>query len=726
MVQGPGRHTLRDIGLTGTLLLGAGALATARGASVRREQTTWRLLGVGLLLLAVSELSAARGATGPAEPGIISPADPFALAFYLCTYVAIALMVRGHLREVPRFAWLDGVVATVAAAAVLTTALAGPLSIALGSPRTALVLAYPLADAILLGLLVLGLVLVGEGGRPILWFFTAALSVLACADLVYWDRLVRATYVTGTWLDALWPAAAIGLAIAAWRPEPEVARRRTRQEVLLVAPVLSMIAATGVLVTATTRPVPQTAVMLATLTLCGVVVRLATTVAETSRLADARRLAATDELTGLPNRLGFGVSAADTLARAHHAPHRALLVIDLDGFKEVNDSLGHDAGDRLLSAVARRLEEAVRTPRDVLGRLNGDEFALLLPETDEAGAHLTARRIHDALRSPVLVDGVRVQVAASIGVSIAPQDGTDLSALLRRADLAMTRAKTARLGHAVYDDELDGEGEHRIQRIGELRIAIDSGQLVLHYQPKIDLMTGAVLAVEALVRWNRPGHGLVLPDDFLPLIEEAGLMPALTAVVLEVAMTDAARWVVAGRHLPVAVNLPTSAVVDADLPIWIRAVLRRHHAPATLLQIEITEEALLHDRVRARAVLAAVRADGIRVSIDDYGSGYSSLAYLRELTVDEVKLDKAFVLPMADDSRAAAIVRSTIELAHALGLQIVAEGVEDDRAAAMLAGYGCDTAQGYFWTRPLPEAELLAWLDAAGSRSASTTEPAGT
>ncbi|HEX2806850.1 MAG TPA: EAL domain-containing protein, partial [Kineosporiaceae bacterium] len=389
-----------------------------------------------------------------------------------------------------------------------------------------------------------------------------------------------------------------------------------------------------------------------------------------------------------------------------------LLLLDLDRFKEVNDSLGHQAGDQLLVAIAQRLTETCRGPHDLMARLGGDEFAILLPGTDQPGAEHVARRIGTALSAPFLLDSVRVQASVSIGIALAPLHGRTLSLLMRRADIAMYRAKATHTGHAVYDASLrDPHGEDRLQRLQELRTAIDERQLTLHYQPKIDLATGAVTGVEALIRWNHPTRGVVYPDAFLQLAEDAGLMPTVTALVLDRALDQAAAWLRDGRHLTVAVNLPSAAVVDTFLPERIADLLEQHRVPASCLKIEITEESLLEDRVRARDVLARLRGAGVHIAIDDYGSGYSSLAYLRELPVDELKLDRSFILPMADDARAAAIVRSTVELAHSLGLRIVAEGVEHAASASELTRYGCDSAQGYLYTRALPPAELVRWLD---------------
>jgi EAL domain-containing protein (putative c-di-GMP-specific phosphodiesterase class I) len=294
---------------------------------------------------------------------------------------------------------------------------------------------------------------------------------------------------------------------------------------------------------------------------------------------------------------------------------------------------------------------------------------------------------------------------------------------MRRADIAMYRAKATRAGHAVYDPALrDPDGEDRLQRVEELRTAIEERQIVVHYQPKIDLATGQVTAVEALVRWDHPSSGLLFPDAFLALAEDAGLMPALTATVLDQALAQAAAWSREGRDLAVAVNLPPATVVDADLPDRIAALLAQHRVPARQLKLEITEDSLLDDRVRARDVLARLRRLGVRIAIDDYGSGYSSLAYLRELPVDELKLDRSFISPMAEDARAAAIVRSTVELAHSLGLTIVAEGVEHAAAADELTRYGCDSAQGFHYAQALHPAELTRWLD---NRAADHPRPIG-
>jgi diguanylate cyclase (GGDEF)-like protein/PAS domain S-box-containing protein len=428
-----------------------------------------------------------------------------------------------------------------------------------------------------------------------------------------------------------------------------------------------------------------------------------------SRLADLRaHEATTDPLTGLPNRQALYTEGPVFLVKKR-GQRRALLLLDLDKFKEVNDSLGHDAGDRLLVEVATRLRDGVRAG-DLLARLGGDEFAVLLQDAGHEEATAVAVKLQAALAERFVLNGMALHSAVSVGIALFPAAGHDLSALLRKADIAMYKAKTASDGIHVYGSFDDNDGAARLRTVDELRTAMTSDQLVLHYQPKINLDTGDVHGVEALVRWDHPTRGLLYPDAFLALVEASGLMRALTRLVLEMALDQAAVWQARGQELTVAVNLSASSLVDADLPEQIAAMLAARGVPPRALQLEITEEFLMADRDRARNILTLLRESGVQISVDDFGTGYSSLSYLRELPVDELKLDQSFVFPMADDARAAALVASTIALAHSLGLRMVAEGVENDIAYTELTRLGCDQAQGYFISRPMPAAELDHWL----------------
>jgi len=359
--------------------------------------------------------------------------------------------------------------------------------------------------------------------------------------------------------------------------------------------------------------------------------------------------------------------------------------------------------------VGARLRKRVRGG-DLLARLGGDEFAVLLKDAGHDEAVDVAVMLRAALAEPFALEDITLHSSVSIGIALFPDDGPDLSSLLRKADIAMYKAKASGVGHHAYSGTDDADGATRLRMVEELRSALVDDQLVVHYQPKIDLDTGEVHAVEALVRWEHPTRGLLYPDAFLALVEESGLMPSLTRVVLAQALDQAAAWHTQSQRLTVAVNLSASSLVDSDLPVQVTAMLAARDLPPVALQLEITEEFLMADRDRARSILTRLRDGGVQISIDDYGTGYSSLSYLRDLPIDELKLDRSFVFPMADDARAAALVASTIDLAHSLGLRIVAEGVETEVAYTELARLGCDQAQGYFMSRPVPAAEFDHWL----------------
>ncbi|HSP51688.1 MAG TPA: EAL domain-containing protein, partial [Cryobacterium sp.] len=507
-------------------------------------------------------------------------------------------------------------------------------------------------------------------------------------------------------LDASWTIGVVLIALwidGASRPRPVPDRRATTTAMsALAVPMMSTVAGLGVLILASQMPVSNFAVSLAGATMALAVVPLV------GRQRVLNLLARTDDLTGLRNRRAFNADVPTRLA-AVAGKESALLLLDLDRFKEVNDSLGHDAGDRLLVQIGIRLSRQLRAG-DLLARLGGDEFAILLTDTTREGALTVAGKLRAALAEPFILEGITLVTSTSIGISLYPDQGRDLTELLRKADMAMYRAKSSRGGHHVYNSDDDSHGEIRLRTLAELRLALTDEQLVLHYQPKVDLTTGTVQDVEALVRWNHPERGLLSPDQFIPIVEEAGLMHALTQVVLRQALDQAALWQAQGHPLTIAVNLSASSLVDTDLPERIGAMIADRGLPASLLALEITEEFLLSDRDRARSALTRLRAQGIRISVDDFGTGYSSLAYLRDLPLDELKLDSSFVFPMAGDARAATLVSSAIALAHSLGLRMVAEGVDSGTAYDQLIGYGCDFAQGFHLSRPVPAAELDTWL----------------
>jgi len=422
-----------------------------------------------------------------------------------------------------------------------------------------------------------------------------------------------------------------------------------------------------------------------------------------------RHQARHDALTDLPNRVLLHERIVATRGDGSDAPRPfALLLLDLDHFKEVNDTVGHERGDALLRTVAARLQAVTRAD-DTVARLGGDEFAVLLPGADADGAARVAEAIRAALDAPLHVEGLLLRVGASVGGALAPAHGLDGDTLLRRADVAMYVAKRTRRGYALYEPARDQHSPERLALGGELRDAIEQGALTLHYQPQVDLTTGRITGVEALVRWPHPAQGLIPPDQFIPLAEHTGLIAPLTAWVLTEAIRQCRTWQRAGRLLTVSVNLSMWNLHDAALPDRVAALLRDHGMSPAWLRLELTESALMADPERAMDVLARLSGLGVGLAVDDFGSGYSSLAYLKTLPVDELKIDKGFVREMATDATDAAIVASTVALGHALGLRVVAEGIEDQVTWELLVGMGCDVAQGYYMSRPLPVTDLQRW-----------------
>jgi diguanylate cyclase (GGDEF)-like protein len=480
---------------------------------------------------------------------------------------------------------------------------------------------------------------------------------------------------------------------------------------VLATPSLFALSSIGVLVLAHFQPISTLAVLLATGTLLAVVVRTALTFREVRSLAESRRQAHTDDLTGLGNRRLLYRRLETILARRADGRAVALLIVDLDRFKEINDALGHHLGDQLLQQIGPRLAAQLRNG-DLLTRVGGDEFAVLLAETDAASATGVAQRLLGALEEPFDLDGVALHVDASVGLALCPEHADTATTLLQRADVAMYQAKAGHHGWQAYAFGGQEQARDRLQTIEDLRAALDGDQLVVHYQPKIDPRTRKVMGVEALVRWAHPAHGLLYPDRFLPLAEQTGLMRQLTLVVLQTALRQGQAWRGEGLDLSVAVNLSVANLLDAHLARQVGDLLAGLGLPARALELELTEDTLMADPVRSKQVLADLRALGLRLAVDDYGTGYSSLAYLQELAVDELKLDKSFVMRMTEDAGAAAIVRTTVDLAHSLGLTMVAEGVENEAALAELARLGCDLAQGYHISKPLPAEQLTGWLQA--------------
>jgi diguanylate cyclase (GGDEF)-like protein len=689
-----------------------------------------------VFLAAAAVTSLAAGDIYYVAPPVSGGSTPFLslgdvgyLLFYTLMLAALVAVVRRDLRGRGWSVWLDCVVGSLGAASVLAVVLSPVLASALtGPPSTATAVSVaPMFDLLLVSAVTGIVVLRGlrGGDRWVLLF--AGLLLYAAADVIYALQVSAGATAAGSPLNSAW---AIGFFLIALYVDgarrrdgsaPQVVSPATGATALVVSSA-AIAAGLGVLVLSSQRSVSRLAVVLAAVTLLTAAARTQVAFRQLVRMADLRRQATTDDLTGLPNRRALYLQAGVRLAGPERR-RQALLLLDLDRFKEVNDSLGHHMGDQLLIQVGARLGGHLRDA-DLLVRLGGDEFAVLLGDADHEQAAAVAVKLCAALAEPFTLEDIAVHSSVSIGIALFPDDGPDLSTLLRKADVAMYKAKACADGHHVYGGADDTDFATRLRMVEELRTALAHDQLVVYYQPKIELATGQVHDVEALVRWDHPTRGLLYPDGFLDLVEEAGLMRTMTRVVLEIALNQAEAWHAQGRQLVIAVNLSASSLVDTDLPDEVAAMLAARDLPPAALQLEITEEFLMSDRGRARDILTRLRSHGVQISIDDFGTGYSSLSYLRDLPIDELKLDQSFIFPMADDAHAAALVASTIALAHSLDLRMVAEGVENHTAYTELTAMGCDQAQGYYMSRPVPAAELEAWLSTRSVVGGVTGAPA--
>ncbi|MGN6474073.1 MAG: putative bifunctional diguanylate cyclase/phosphodiesterase [Mycobacteriales bacterium] len=431
---------------------------------------------------------------------------------------------------------------------------------------------------------------------------------------------------------------------------------------------------------------------------------------------DRRRmatLAATDGLTDLPNRLALAHVVTSGL-RAERAKRGAdagctLLLLDLDRFKEVNDGLGHQYGDELLRTVANRIRGTV-SKSDTVARIGGDEFVVFLRGGGTMAGEAAARRIRDVLRTPFSVDGVEVDLDASIGVVAADGDAlTDHASLLRAADLAMYAAKANGGGHAIYTPALGASVEAKVVVVGQVRHAIEADEFVLHYQPQISLDDQRLVGVEALLRWDHPERGLIPPGEFLPAIEDHQIIDQVTAVVLRKALRQSRMWQSQGLRIPISVNVATRALLNVSFPKEVASLLNEYGVDPELLCLELTETSVMGDSDRCARTLWALHELGVRLSVDDYGTGYASMFYLKSLPLDELKIDRSFVMRMMDDAQHRVLTQSVIELGHNLGLSVVAEGVEHSDVRQALHESGCDIAQGYLYSRPVPPEAILDW-----------------
>ena len=692
----------------------ASGLCIARGLARQTGRAAPLLLGFGLLSWAIGDFFLNVESIGGATPTTPSVADLFYLLFYPLAYIATVQLLQKALGRKARPNWLDGVVAGLGAAALCAAFAFGSIQMLTGGSAlaTATNLAYPIGDLLLLSLVIGGTVLLsGRGTRP--WYFLAGgLTVIVFGDtfnLVHTSKL--ATQFGSDFNAIAWPTAILLISMSVWLPSRHLDPLEPEKTAGFSLPGIAAASSLVILVVGTQNGVSNVSIGLSIATLLTVGARLAISAHRLRVLTEERhRQAHTDELTGLGNRRQLthvlDTFFADQADDPDAVRDLAFLFVDLNHFKEINDSFGHPAGDELLRQIGPRLVRAVGSSGSVV-RLGGDELAVVLMDADAHDAEAVAQRIQAEIKEPFELQKISASVGASIGIAMVPANATNGTSLLWCADVAMYRAKLSQLEYVFFDESLDG-GVDQPKLLDELRAAIDQGNFVLHYQPQLDLRTGEILAVEALIRWPHPTLGLVPPLQFLPLAEEAGLMRPLTAWVLNEAIGQCAQWRVDGTELAVSVNISTSNLLENGFVELVEELLARHDLPAYDLVIEITETTIINDFAKSQRVIQRLRDMGIVVSIDDFGAGFTSLAYLSSLAVGELKLDRAFIVGLANqgDGRDLELVRATINLGHEMGLRVVAEGIEDLETLDLLSDLGCDLAQGYYISRPTPADKL--------------------
>lgn len=711
-------HTYDGLGTTfGLLSLTSIATATivlgVRTAARRQDRVAW-----GLVTLAVASWGASSVAFSafgrPDTEAAFQLVDVGFLLFYPAMSAALWLMVRARVVHFFRASWLDGVIAFTGTAALCIAAAVewilptgGPSAYLEGNAK------YPFLDAMLLAQVLGGIALAGgRVGRP--WaLLVCGLGLFAVADTAYVVLLAEdhahPYVVSPVWVIGVQVIAAASV----WDRSNAVVRVHSSTAATLALPLAFAMAITGFLVAAAFADLPPASAILAGVTLVLVIVRTGLTFRENLQLSETRQLARTDDLTGLANRRHL-VSALERLGR-NRGPS-GLLICDLDGFKFINDTLGHHAGDQILAEVGRRLQ--LLEGFGLIARLGGDEFAAIVPTpAGDASLRTAAHRWQKVFAEPVMIDGIALQVTGSVGGALACE-GMAAGELLRHADVAMYAAKEDERPFEIYRPERDDHSPAQLRLAGELRSGLRAGQLKIHYQPKVEISTGQLCGVEALVRWEHPRHGLIPPEQMLSIAQRAGLMREVTSNVLDQALAQLARWHAAGSALTMAVNLSISDLHDVDLPAEVGQLLRHHGIRGDQLVLEVTEDLVMARPERVADVVGGLRRLGIAIALDDFGAGRSSLAYVRRLQVAELKIDKQFMMRVERDADARAIVRGAVELAHELGLRVVAEGVETPIGLQLLAETGCEEAQGYLISKPVPANEIDLGMRVSVPRSA--------
>lgn len=715
LISGVGQHHPGNPGewVDVAFYVQAGVMCVVRGVFVPRERTAWIALGAGMISWGIGDAYYTAWLEHLPLAKVPSPSisDGFWLSFYGGAYIAIFALLKSRITRFPISTWLDGIVAGLSVAALTIVFVLEPVrAVTHGTVGVvATGLAYPVADTLLLAFLICAFAFTGWRPNKAWLLITLGFLVNTAGDVAYLLKTANDTYIPGGWVDALWPIGMSLLVLAAWvRPRKLEARSETRG--MLVPPLVFTLISLGVLIWGNIYKISSIALPVAALALVVALVRMGLAFIDLQKLADSRRQARTDELTGLGNRRDFNERLAKQLETASDGDQFAVMLIDLNHFKEINDTLGHHAGDVLLSELGPRLSKAIGS---VVGleRLGGDEFAVITHHAQDKTNFINmAQAARRAILRPFDLDGLRVRVDASVGIAMAPEHGETPALLLQHADIAMYQAKRRGRGFASYDPGHDNMDVDRLTIAGDLRDAIEESQFVLHYQPKADLKTGHVIGVEALIRWEHPRRSLLGPGVFIAIAEQAGLMPAITMHVLKQAVDQCKDWKSRGIELPVAINLSPGSLLDFDLCAQLERVLTEVDLEPRYLKVEITEDAVMTDPERVGRVLRQVQDFGVSTSLDDFGTGHSSLSLLKLLPFDELKIDRSFVGELDTKPQDASIVDSMIRLGSSLGLQVVAEGIETSSIWEKLRDLQCDYAQGFYLSPPLPAVNLERWL----------------
>ncbi len=736
--HGPSRAAIDDIVLLVLAVPAAVFSVIAARSAQGRLRMAWVAMAIGVAAWAIGEAIWTHYELVLGEVPFPSVADGFFLIFPVGACAALLLFPSEYAGPFRGRVFLDGLIVAGSLFLVSWVTILGPIYAAEATDRLLFVvsLAYPVSDVVVLTLAAVVLVRSGPEHRLTLTLLTVGLACIALSDSLFTYLSTKNEYASGDVIDIGWAAGLLLIAVAAAASRQTTHENSEAPELpgwasiwLPYAPLLlaAIVAAAKPSELLRSQPVE----VIAGLLVLAVLARQFLAVSENRRLlATVAEQALRDPLTGLANRALFNERLDQGMERRERdGVTVGVVAVDLNDFKLVNDNLGHPVGDDLLVGVASRLLNSVRSG-DTVGRLGGDEFSVVV-EGDPDAPYLIAQRVVEAFEQPFLVGEHELLMRPSVGLATADPDEPGLSAeeLLRRADLAMYMAKRARIrGVQTYNAEMqlgaqtiEAEifsrpagppeigGVAAIRLLGDLRHAIANAELTLVYQPKFELATGRIVGAEALLRWPRP-DGLLTPEDFLPLVRRHGLITAITDLVLNRALDDALAWQSASLGLPVAVNLFAPSLANLGIPAQITTALADRGLDPRVLTVEITEDLFLDDMERTRTVLDQLRYSGIRIAIDDFGSGYSALSYLRDLPIDEVKLDSTFIAPIPVDERAAAVVRAVVDLCHTLNLTTVVEGVEDAETAARLREFGCDVGQGYHFSPPLTSDELLELL----------------